>query len=396
VARVIGVDEAQARLLALAAPLPATSLPLSAAVGHYLAENVTARRTQPAADMSAMDGYAIRFAELPGPWRVVGESAAGLPFNGALDASQATRIFTGAHVPAGADCILVQEEAAREGDILRLSGEGPSGVGAHIRRAGGDFAAGDCLLENGDLLNAGRVAIAAMAGYGALAVGGRPKLTILASGNELVAPGTKCSAAQIPSSNSVMLSAMAAHLPCDVVDGGIVADDLPALEAALRAAAETSDIIVTSGGASVGDHDLMQSALRNVGAEIDFWKVAIRPGKPLMAGRLDGAMVLGLPGNPSSAFVTAFLFLLPLIRHLAGSKSSLPEPHLATVRNDLPAGGQRTDYLRAREENGVISIFNRQDSSMLLPLSTANALLINPAGVAPRPAGSKAQYLRIA
>jgi molybdopterin molybdotransferase len=395
VARVIGVDEAQARLLALATPLPAVELPLSAVVGHYLAENVIARRTQPAADLSAMDGYAIRFAELPGPWRVTGESAAGVPFDGTLGAGDAARIFTGAHVPAGADCILVQEEATREGDMLRLSGQGPPGVGAHIRRAGGDFVDGDCLLHTADLLNAGRVAVAAMAGYGALTVGGRPKVTILASGSELVAPGADCGTAQIPSSNNVMLSAMLAPLPCDAVDGGIIADDLPLLEIALRAAAETSDIIVTSGGASVGDHDLVQAALRNVGAEIDFWKVAMRPGKPIMAGRIGDAIVLGLPGNPSSAFVTAFLFLLPLVRHMAGSKSPLPDVLTARLAADLPAGGKRTDYFRAYFENGTISMFNRQDSGMLAPLSKANALLINPANALGRSAGSKAQYLRI-
>jgi molybdopterin molybdotransferase len=391
----IEVDEAQARLLALTAPLPAISLPLGQAVGHYLTEDVIAQRTQPAAELSAMDGYAIRFAELPGPWRVIGESAAGTPIDGALGAGEATRIFTGAHVPAGGDCILVQEEAARDGDMLRLSGKGPPGIGAHIRRAGADFVGGDCLLEAGDLLNAGRVAVAAMAGYGRLQVGGRPKVTILASGSELVVPGTECSAAQIPSSNSVMLSAMLATLPCDVVDGGIVADELRALEAALRAAAETSDIIVTTGGASVGDHDLVQAALRNVGAEIDFWKVAMRPGKPVMAGRLGSSIVLGLPGNPSSAFVTAFLFLLPLVRHMAGSKSPLPHIHTAVLGHALSAGGLRTDYFRAKMENDVISIFNRQDSGMITPLSQANALLINPAGAVPRAAGGKAQYLRI-
>lgn len=389
----IGVDEAQARLLALAVPLPSISLPLSDVVGHYLAENVIARRTQPAADLSAMDGYAIRFAELPGPWRVVGESAAGTPFDDALGIGEAARIFTGAHVPAGADCILLQEEAARQGDILRLSGEGPPGAGAHIRRAGSDFVDGDCLLENGDILNAGRIAVAAMAGYGALAVGGRPKVTILASGSELIVPGTQCRAAQIPSSNSVMLSAMLAPLPCDIADGGIIADELTALEAALRAAADTSDIIVTSGGASVGDHDLVQVALRNAGAEIDFWKVAMRPGKPMMAGRLGHAIVLGLPGNPSSAYVTAFLFLLPLVRYLAGCKSPLPAVRTGILNDGLPAGGARTDFLRARVENNAISVFYKQDSGMLGPLSQANALLVNPASAPSRLAKSTAQYL---
>ena len=389
----IGVDEAQARLLALAAPLPSISMPLADAVGHYLAEDALARRTQPAADMSAMDGYAIRFDDMPGPWQVIGESAAGVPFVGPLATGRAARIFTGAHVPAGADCILVQEEAKREGDTLLLSGEGPPGIGAHIRRAGGDFVDGDCLLASGDLLNAGRVAVAAMAGYGALVVGGRPKVTILASGSELVVPGTECSAAQIPSSNSVMLSAMLAPLPCDVVDGGIIADELSALEAGLRVAAETSDIIVTSGGASVGNHDLVQTALRNVGAEIDFWKVAMRPGKPVMAGRIGSAIVLGLPGNPSSAYVTAFLFLLPLVRHLSGCKAPLPLVRTALLKDDLPPSGARTDYLRGHLENGVISVFYKQDSGMLAPLSQANALLINPANAAARSARSMAQYL---
>lgn len=389
----IGVDEAQARLLALATPLPSISMPLADAVGHYLAEDVLAQRTQPAADMSAMDGYAIRFADLPGPWRVIGESAAGVPFVGSLEAGEAARIFTGAHVPVGADCILVQEDAKREGDTLLLSGEAPPQIGTHIRRAGSDFVDGDCLLKSGDLLNAGRIAVAAMAGYGTLAVGGRPKVTILASGSELVVPGTKCSAAQIPSSNSVMLSAMLTRLPCDVVDGGIVADDLSALEVALRAAAEDSDIIVTSGGASVGDHDLMQAALRNIGAEIDFWKVAMRPGKPVMAGRIGSAIVLGLPGNPSSAYVTAFMFLLPLVRHLLGCKAPLPQVRTAILQDDLPQGGARTDYLRANIDNSIISVCYKQDSGMLAPLSQANALLINPANAPSRSARSTAQYL---
>lgn len=389
----IGVDEAQARLLALAAPLPPISIPLAEAVGHYLAEDLIARRTQPAADLSAMDGYAIRFDDLPGPWRVIGESAAGVPFDGAVGPGQAVRIFTGAHVPACADCVLVQEEAIREDDRLTLSGEGPPGVGAHIRRAGGDFSVGDCLLGSGDFLNPGRIAAAAMAGYGAISVGGRPEVMILASGSELVAPGAECSIAQIPSSNSVMLSAMLAPLPCDVADGGIVADDMSALEAALRAAAETSDIIVTSGGASVGDHDLVQTALNNIGAKIDFWKVAIRPGKPVMTGRIGRAIVLGLPGNPSSAYVTAVLFLLPLVRHLAGCKTPLPEVRAGTLKEALPSGGARTDYLRALVQNDLISVFSKQDSGMLAPLSQANALLINPANGPTRAANATAQYL---
>ena len=389
----IGVDEAQARLLALAAPLPSISLPLVDAVGHYLAKDLIACRTQPAADVSAMDGYAIRFVEMPGPWRVMGESAAGSPFEGALDVGQAARIFTGAHVPAGADCVLIQEEAACENGNLLLTGEGPAAMGAHIRRAGGDFTHGDRLLESGVVLNAGRVAIAAMAGHALLTVGGRPKVTILASGSELVPPGAPCSAAQIPSSNSVMLSAMLSGISCDVINSGIIADDISALEAALRSAAEASDVIVTTGGASVGDHDLVQAALRNDGADIVFWKVAMRPGKPVIVARLDGAVVLGLPGNPSSAYVTAFLFLLPLLRHLAGCREPLPRVRTAILKADLPAGGTRTDYLRARlEDNGIVP-FSKQDSGMLAPLSQADALLINLANSPAQSAGSAAQYL---
>ncbi len=389
----IGVDEAQGRLLALANPLPVITLPLADAVGHYLADDVIAQRTQPAADLSAMDGYAIRFADLPGPWRVIGESAAGAPFPHGLGSCEAVRIFTGAHVPTGADCILIQEEAQRQGDVLDLTGECPPCVGAHVRRAGGDFRAGDCLIDHGSLLTAGRIAVAAMAGYGSLGVGGRPRVTIFASGNELAAPGQECTTAQIPSSNSVMLSAMLTPLPCDVTDGGIVRDNLAALESAVSEAAESSDIIVTTGGASVGDHDLVQPALRNIGADIDFWKVAMRPGKPVMAGRIGNSVVLGLPGNPASAFVTAFLFLLPLVRKLAGSLEPLPEMRTASLKENLPPGGIRTDYLRAILENGVISVFNAQDSGLLSPLSNANALLINPAGGAARAAGSKVQYL---
>jgi molybdopterin molybdotransferase len=390
----ISVEEAQARLLALASPLPAIALPLSETVGHYLVEGVIARRTQPAANLSAMDGYAIRFADMRGPWRIIGESAAGRPFGGEIGTGEAVRIFTGAHVPNCADSILIQEEAARDGSALTLNGEGPPRSGTHIRSIGGDFGEGDTLLEAGERIHAGAIAAAAMAGYDALKVGGRPTVSIIASGDELLPPGEPCDAAHIPSSNNVMLTAMLSKLPCTVEDKGIVADRLADLEAMLRGCAG-SDIIVTSGGASVGDHDLVQQALHNVGAEIDFWKVAMRPGKPVMAGRLGGAIVLGLPGNPSSAFVTAFLFLLPLVRHLAGSKAPFPKLRTARLAHDLPTGGLRTDYWRATTENDEISIFSRQDSGLLHPLTRANALLINPANVSARPAGSMAQYLCI-
>ncbi len=373
----LNVEEAQSRLLALAYPLAPINRPVAACVGHYLAEPVIAQRTQPAADLSAMDGYAIRFADLPGPWRVIGESAAGRPFSGDVGPGDAVRIFTGAHLPKGADSILIQEEASRDGATLTLTGDGPPHIGAHIRRKGSDFSTGDALLATGVRLTAGGIAAAVMAGYGALNVGGRPKISIIATGDELRPAGVACDDAHIPSSNSVMLAAMLASLPCDIDDRGIVADRIDDVEAMLKACSG-SDIIVTSGGASVGDHDLVQPALHNVGAEIDFWKVAMRPGKPLMAGRFGSSVVLGLPGNPSSAFVTAFLFLLPLLRHLAGCKAPFPEVFTLRDECDLPPPGPRTEYFRARIFNSYITDIYGRDSGLITPLSQANALLVNP------------------
>jgi molybdopterin molybdotransferase len=243
-------------------------------------------------------------------------------------------------------------------------------------------------------MNAGAIAVAAMAGYGAAAVGAKPQVGIIASGDELRQPGEPCDAAHIPSSNSVMLQAMLANLPCVALDRGIVPDRLDAIEAMLHDCKDC-DVIVTSGGASVGDYDLMQQALRNVGAQIDFWKVAMRPGKPVMAGQWGSAIVLGLPGNPSSAFVTAFLFLLPLVRHLAGDRSPCPQARGARLHGDLPAGGVRADFWRARVEGENITHIFKQDSGMTHPLASANALLINPVNAPARAAGSMVQYLPI-
>ncbi|MEP7349012.1 MAG: molybdopterin molybdotransferase MoeA [Sphingorhabdus sp.] len=391
----IPVAEAQARLLALAAPLSPQILLLDQAFGHYLSEDIFAKRNQPAADLSAMDGYAIRFADLPGPLNVIGESAAGKPFTGDVDADQAVRIFTGAHVPEGADTVLIQEDAVAEGKQLFLSGEGPNVTGKHIRRAGGDFCEGDRLLAQGALLTPGAIAAAAMGGYGQLSVGSVPKIKIIGSGDELLPPGTICDAAHIPSSNNVMLAAMLKSLPCGVYDAGIVGDDLDKLTSAFADRANF-DIIVTSGGASVGDHDLVQAALLKAGAEIDFWRVAMRPGKPLMAGRLGSSIVLGLPGNPSSAFATAFLFLLPLVRHLAGSVAPFPEIKRAKSADAFPKGQSRAEYIRARVDGEHITACARQDSGMITPLIAANALLLRPAHAPPVAENGWVDYLSLA
>lgn len=391
----ISVAEAQARLLALASSLPPIERELKQAVRHYLQASLIAERTQPAADLSAMDGYAISMQDYPGPWRVIGESAAGHPFAGDLQLGEAVRIFTGAHVPEHADSVIIQENAVRKGDMLHATMDRVPMRGANIRRLGSDFRAGDIVLSKGTYLDAGAIAVAAMAGHGSLHVGGIPRIAIAATGDELVPAGSDCNAAQVPCSNSPMLQAMLTGLPCNVRDTGILRDDLTELEARLLALSQQVDIIVTTGGASVGDHDLVQTALLNIGAQMDFWKVAMRPGKPLMAGKVGNAIVLGLPGNPSSAFVTAFLFLLPLVRHMAGCTTPLPALFEAPTTADLPAGADRAEYLRATAEGGHITPLMVQDSGLTHTLSQANALLVQPPHVTPRPKGTMVQYMRL-
>ncbi len=387
----IGFEEALQRLLALVPPLGSETLGIEQCYGRFLAGDILAKRTQPAADLSAMDGYAVRFGDLGNALKIIGESAAGKPFEVTLCPNQAVRIFTGAHIPKGADTVLIQEDAEADKIILRKSGEGPKTLGAHVRRAGTDFKTNDILLSKGKVLNAGAIATAVMGGYGALNVVRIPKIAIIGSGDELVAPGTVTTDAQIPSSNNMMLAAMLNPLGCIVANAGTAADSVAALQNKFAQCSD-ADIIVTSGGASVGDHDLVQEALRNVGAEIDFWRVAVKPGKPLIAGRLGKSIVLGLPGNPGSAYVTAYLFLLPLVRHLAGSSHPRQQTLSAITQNDLPATGMRTEFLRAVVgENGIAPV-TKQDSGVTQSLAAANALLIRPAFADKVPAGNMVTY----
>lgn len=391
----ISVIEAQAKLLALASPLPTQIMPVAQAAGRYLAHALAAKRTQPSANLSAMDGYAVRSTEWPGPWQVVGESAAGRPYSEPLAPGEAVRIFTGAYVPDGADCILIQEDAKRTGDNVTAQGTDAIDAGRFIRRAGEDFRTGDNVLQKGTHLSAGQLALAIAARHGSVPVGGVPRIRIIASGDELVAPGMPCGDGQIPSSNSAMLQAMLAGLPCEVIDHDIVPDKLEALEKCFREMSQDADIIVTTGGVSVGDHDLIRPALNNIGATIDFWKVAMRPGKPIMAGTLGNTIVLGLPGNPASAFVTGHLFLLPLVRHLAGCSQPLPEIQEATTATDLPAVADRAQFARAYVENGNITAYPQQDSGLIHPLAACNALLIQDAGCPSRAAGTRVKYLSV-
>ncbi len=367
------LQDAQSRLLDLVTPLPCRAMPLSECLGHFLAADLRARRSQPASDLSAMDGFAV---EGGGPWKIVGSSRAGAPFAGALASGEAVRISTGAAVPDGADRILIKENAAQEGTALSILRDAPA-AGRHIRRASFDFAASDTVLRSGAAVTPTAIALAAMAGHSQLPVRRRPIVAILESGDELSSDPESCSAYQIPSSNGLMLAALLSHLPCEIRRIGPVRDDHESLAAALDEV-QDCDLLVTSGGASVGDHDLVGPALEAWGAATKFWRVAIKPGKPLMAARKEGCVIIGLPGNPVSSFVTAYLFVLPAMRALLGSASPLPRPLLLQTTVDLPATGSRRVFIRARLTDLGAMPLAEQDSSALLNLTHADGLIERP------------------
>jgi molybdopterin molybdotransferase len=369
------VEEAQQRLLALAPALPIEQGHLLSAQGRFLAEPLTALRDQPWADLSAMDGYAIRHADLPGPWTVIGTSQTGAtPPTTLLQPGEAMRIFTGAPLPPGADTVVVQEDSAVEGDRLTLTGGGPGTLGRHVRPRATDFARDEALIAAGTLIGPTQIALAGVAGHATLPVYRRPRVAILSTGDELVPLGTVPPPGKLPSSNSVMLAAMLAPLDVEIIDLGLIPDDLAATTRAFEAA-RTADIIVSTGGASVGDHDLVQPGIVAAGGSIDFWRIALRPGKPLMAGRIGEAIVLGLPGNPVSAFVTAVLFLLPLVRKAMGSAQPFPARRLVKTNIALAAGGTRAEYVRARTVDGEIAGLVDRDSAALKALAQADVLI---------------------
>lgn len=385
------LDEAQARVLALASLTQAQDTPIEAALGRYLAAPLLARRTQPAADLSAMDGYALAPGDLAGPWDIVGESAAGHPFAGTVRAGQAVRISTGALLPDGAGVVLCQEDTARDGECLTLTGTPPKPEGRHIRRTGLDFRDGDTVLREGTRIGPAQLALAIAAGHGALCVHRRPRLAILDSGDELIAPGLPCPPDRLPASNGAMLGAMVAGLAGDIVRLGPVADDLDALDAALARAGD-ADVIVTSGGASVGDHDLIQPALARWGAQVDFWKVAIRPGKPLLVAKRGAQAVIGLPGNPVSSFVTAHLFLLPLLRAMQGAADPLPRTAMAHLTEPLGPGADRREFIRGWWDGRDVMPRPMRDSSALAAMAASNCLIEHDAHA---PAKSAGEAVRI-
>lgn len=380
----ISVEEALARCLALTMPLPPEVIPLRAAAGRMMAAPVTARLTQPPFDASAMDGYAL--GSLAGKYTVIGSAAAGHAFQGALAPDQAIRIFTGAPVPSGTACVAMQEDVTKDGDQISVV---PPVLGANIRPMGQDFTAGDSLPPRA--LRAADLALLAAMNIPEIAVHRRPVVALIATGDELVMPGQAPRPDQIIASNSFALAAMiegaggiARMLP-------IARDDKDALKYVFSLA-QGADLIVTIGGASVGDHDLVGAVAADLGLERAFWQIAMRPGKPLMAGRVMNAAMLGLPGNPVSAIVCAHLFMIPMLRAFQGLPP-LPPPLTAQLGADVAATGNRTHYMRAQLSDGVITPFQRQDSALLSVLSTANALLIRPLGDPARAIGDQVSYL---
>jgi molybdopterin molybdotransferase len=377
------VEEALARVLDEAEPLPPEAVAVAEAHGRVLAADLAARRTQPAADVSAMDGYAVRAADVataPARLKLIGEVAAGRAFDGRVGAGETVRIFTGGVVPQGADTIVIQEVTRRDGEAVVV--ESASAAGRHIRRAGLDFGEGDLLLRRGRCLTVRDLVLAAAMNHPTVPVHRRPRVAVISTGDELVPVGGNPGRGQIISSNGLALAALVRAEGAEALDVGIVPDRTDDTVAAIRRArAWGADVLVTTGGASVGDYDLVQAALAAEGMALSFWKVALRPGKPLMHGRLGPTRVLGLPGNPVSAYVCAVLFLIPLLRRLAGRPDVTPPRALAKLGRGLPANDEREDYLRATfrvETDGtlVAEPLGIQDSSMMSGLAHADCLIV--------------------
>ena len=377
----IPVAEARARILAGLSPLATERVGLDGALGRVLAEDVAATLTHPPKAVSAMDGYAVRGADVasvPADLKLAGESPAGGAYAGTLGAGQAVRIFTGASLPAGADTVVIQENVEPSGGAIRVLE--PAATGKNVRAAGLDFRKGDVRLRTGRRLTARDVGLAAAMNVAELTVRRRPHVAILATGDELVQPGTPPGPNQIVSSNGASLAAIISGAGGVPVDLGIARDD-PVELRRMSQGAESADFFLTIGGASVGDHDLIQKVLGQSGLDLDFWKVAIRPGKPLIAGALKGVPMLGFPGNPVSALVCALAFLRPALEALQGIEAPGDGRVAAVLGRDLAENDQREDYLRSElghQDGGalVATPFAKQDSSHLSALAAADCLAI--------------------
>ena len=389
----IPVSQALTHLFALADPMGIETVPLRAAAGRVLAEDVIAKRTQPPFDASSMDGYAVRAAEVEpdAMFKVIGEAAAGHSFAGQVGAGQAVRIFTGAPMPEGSDFVVIQEDTTRRGDLITLGRD--IGTKTNVRPAGGDFAQGDRVTAP-KVLTPADVALLAAMNIAFVPVRRMPKVAIMATGDELVAPGEQPGPDQIIASNSYGLAAQLEAQGATARLLPIARDTEAALTTVFGLTAD-ADLIITIGGASVGDHDLVGAVAGNLGMERSFYKVAMRPGKPLMAGRLNGTPMIGLPGNPVSALVCGTIFVVPVVRAMLGLGACPARQRTTQLAEDLPPNGPREHYMRARVDDAGLTAFDRQDSSLLTVLAGANALLVRPPNDPAQPAGAEVRYVPI-
>ncbi|HVC54269.1 MAG TPA: gephyrin-like molybdotransferase Glp [Stellaceae bacterium] len=390
----ISVEEALSRLLAPLAPVPPEQLALADCVGRVLAEDVAARRTQPPFAVSAMDGYAVRAADvqaIPASLHIVAEIPAGASYSGTLGEGEAARIFTGAPLPAGADAIVIQEDTKRHGDRVEVLEGAPRG--RYVRRAGLDFSEGEVLLRAGKRLTPRDIGLAAAMNRPWLFVYRRPRVAILSTGDEIVMPGDPIGPNQIVSSNLLALAAFMTASGAEPVMVGNAPDDPDALRR-IAAAARGVDLFITTGGVSVGEHDLVRGVLSEDGLAIDFWEIAMRPGKPLMFGHYRNVPMVGLPGNPVSTLVCSQVFLRPALRRLAGLPDGSDPPLSARLGVPLKQNDRRQDYLRSRlsrAPDGTLEVvpFEVQDSSMMRPLAASDCLVIRPPHAPPLSTGAE-------
>ncbi len=389
----ISVEDALGRLFDLVAPMDPQPVPLAKAAGRVLIKDVVALRDQPPFAASAMDGYALRASEaVPGAtFHVIGEAAAGRGFDAEVGAGQAARIFTGAPMPRGADRVVIQEDVSRDGDTITLSDA--LDKGPHVRAAGADFRIGDHISAP-LRLSAAHVALAAAMNVPVLSVARRPVVALISTGDELVMPGEVPGPDQIVASNTFGLKALLEAEGADVRLLPIARDTEDSLRLAF-ALTKGADLIVTIGGASVGDHDLVGKVAADLGLDRAFWKIAMRPGKPLMAGKIGGVAMIGLPGNPVSAMVCGHVFLRPVIRAMQGLPAAALETGVARLAAPVAANGPRTHFMRAKRDGDTIRAFDSQDSALLSVLAQAGAFLIRPANAPAAQAGDMVSYLKL-
>ncbi len=396
------VSEAIAQILDGVEPLPAETAQLADAIGRVLTNDIVAHVTQPASALSAMDGYAVHgedVANVPTTLKVIGEAAAGHPFEKIVAARECARIFTGGVLPRGTDTVVIQENTKRDGDAVTVTSA--TVRGRNVRDAGIDFKKGETLLKAGHRLTDRDLMLAAGMNFPTLPVHRRPVVAVLGTGDELMPPGTELKEGQIVHSSGYALAALLRKEGADVIELGVAKDRMDDIALCIRRAQDAkADILLTTGGASVGEHDLVQKGLAAAGLDLSFWKIAMRPGKPMMHGRLGPMHVLGVPGNPVSSYVCTFLFLLPLIRRLAG-RSDLHAPEFpAKLGRDLAANDERAEYMRAKlgtDAGGtlVATPFPNQDSSLMVPLAQADCLVIRERHAPAAAAGSRCVILKL-